>query len=210
MITSTNDIPNSNLHITLQRFVADKYEIFITTLLHPHILPTGLTRVVVVEAHVSLSSYGARLPHVSWPRRFPFHYRPMHNASNRTPPPGCADAFGLGFDTESCMSSSPPHQSSLVATDSPTQQARLFSSLIYLSLALDMIISWVVSPTTLSVIDFTPTHVQNLSTPIPGFQPEYQRLMVMKTLKQSVITSYRTAPKTRLSSFNHRWYCKKT
>ena len=161
--------------------------------------------------------------------RLTFHYHPMGPASRMcrgcggfrftiapclthptAPPPGCADAFGLGFDTESCMSSSPPHQSSLVATDSPTQQARLFSSLIYLSLALDMIISWVVSPTTLSVIDFTPTHVQNLSTPIPGFQPEYQRLMVMKTLKQSVITSYRTAPKTRLSSFNHRWYCKKT
>jgi hypothetical protein len=27
------------------------------------------------------------------------------------------------------------------------------------------------------------THVQNLSTPIRGFQPEYQRLMVMKTLQ---------------------------
>jgi hypothetical protein len=27
------------------------------------------------------------------------------------------------------------------------------------------------------------THVQNLSTPIRGFQPEYQQLMVMKTLE---------------------------
>jgi len=27
------------------------------------------------------------------------------------------------------------------------------------------------------------THVQNLSPPIPGFQPEYQGLMVMKTLE---------------------------
>jgi hypothetical protein len=33
--------------------------------------------------------------------------------------------------------------------------ARLFSSLISSSLALDMIISWVVSPTTLSNFDFT-------------------------------------------------------
>ena len=28
------------------------------------------------------------------------------------------------------------------------------------------------------------THVQNLSTPIHGFQPEYQRLMMMKTLEE--------------------------
>ena len=27
------------------------------------------------------------------------------------------------------------------------------------------------------------THVQNLSTPVRGFQPEYQRLMVMKILE---------------------------
>ncbi len=36
-----------------------------------------------------------------------------------------------------------------------------------------------------NVIDYcsATTHVQNLSTPIRGFQPEYQRLMVMKILE---------------------------
>jgi hypothetical protein len=37
----------------------------------------------------------------------------------------------------------------------------------------------------MNVIDYcsATTHVQNLSTPIRGFQPEYQRLMVMKILE---------------------------
>jgi hypothetical protein len=42
--------------------------------------------------------------------------------------------------------------------------ARLFSSLISSSRALEMIISWVVSPTTLSIIDFTRSILSRLFT----------------------------------------------
>ena len=72
--------------------------------------------------------------------------------------------------------------------------ARLFSSLISSSLALDTIIPWVVSPTTLSIVDFTRSILSRLFTTSTGQQ------LAVNCLSIDINNNF-------LSSFGFLTYC---